>query len=216
MIFSKLSFRSSYSTWEAAMEKIDSVASLYDALQQHISRLANATKSGTQVLMERDEIVGELSCELVKGWLYYKDRELPDDQLLAVVCRMLQNRLAELQTMHYYTHRKAAGTSSSTDEPGFDVIDYAATPEEYVESATRVARFFASLSSEEAAVVRALIGDDRRIRQQLIIRTMRRSFVYKNTTIKYDYKLVADALHMTHCEAKAIWFSITEKWRQHG
>jgi hypothetical protein len=197
------------------VEKIDSVASLYDALRQHISKLASATKSSTQVLMERDEIVGELSCELVKGWLYYKDRELPDNELLAVVCRMLQNRLAELQTMHYYTHRKAAGLSRSVDDSGFDVAD-PATVEDYVESAYRVARFFESLSIQESAVVRSLLGDDRRIRQQLIIRNMRRSFVFKNTVIKYDYKLVADALHMPHSEARAVWFSILDKWRQSG
>lgn len=195
------------------MDKLDSIDALYNALQQHISKLANAVRSPTQILMERDEIVGELSYELVKGWLYYKDRDLPDAELLSVVCRMLQNRIAELQTMFYYTHRKSSGESLSIEDEGFDVPDTSCA-EEYYESAIRVRRFFNVLSDVECAVVRALLGDDRRIRQQLIVRNMRRSFVFKNTVIRYDYKLVADALHMTHENAKAVWKSISEKWRQ--
>lgn len=193
------------------MTDIDSMEALYDALKRHISILANAVSSPTQILMERDELIGELSFELCKGWLYYKDKELPDAELLSVVCRMLQNRIAELQVRFYYTHRKAGSSALLIDDLEIPGGSY---PAQYVESIERVRKFFASLSDIEGEVVRALLGNDRRIVQQLVLQDMRRSFVFKNPTLRYTSKMISDALHIDIVSAKIIWKSIAVKWKE--
>lgn len=75
--------------------------------------LASRYDSGDQVLMEKDEIVGELYYELAKGMEYYKHLDKKD--LLAVLKTMLSNRISELKYKYFVTHRKEGTYAISID-----------------------------------------------------------------------------------------------------
>lgn len=80
---------------------------VYDQLNDLVHYLAIRYSQTTQeVLMEKDEIVGELYMEMWKGCLHYKDHDMNIEQLLAVLKVMLSNRVSELKYRYFTTHRK--------------------------------------------------------------------------------------------------------------
>lgn len=89
---------------------------VYDELNDLVHYLAiRYSETATEVLMEKDEIVGELYEELWKGCLYYQKRNLPIKQMLTVLKVMLSNRVAELRYKYYRTHRKIGQLNISID-----------------------------------------------------------------------------------------------------
>ena len=75
---------------------------VYEALERFVHHLALQKANGA-VLMDRDELTGELFEEMVKGYNHYG--HLPKGQLLAVIRKMMDNRIAELTYKYYLTHR---------------------------------------------------------------------------------------------------------------
>jgi len=82
---------------------------VYDQLNDLVHYLAiRYSQTTSEVLMEKDEIVGELYLELWKGCLHYhhKNAEMTVEQLLSVLKVMLSNRISELKYRYFTTHRK--------------------------------------------------------------------------------------------------------------
>jgi hypothetical protein len=160
--------------------------------------------------MDHDEIVGELYMELVKGYQYYS--HLPEGQLLAVLRRMMDNRVAELTYKYYKTHRKAAIGSLSISKQddnesegylnynnfryvstdGSEMMDPAIT----LESLDRVASTYDALSDEARQVLSAILDGDAMLGEQLALSGIRASFVFKRGTVKLKPFHVAKALAM--------------------
>ena len=96
---------------------------IYKKLNKLIHYLAYSYSISTsEILMEYDEIVGELYIELWKGYKYYTAKELEGNKLVAVLNVMLNNRIKELQYRYFVTHRKYAQTNLSLDFT-FDDVD---------------------------------------------------------------------------------------------
>jgi len=89
---------------------------VYDELNGLVHYLAlRYSQSTTEILMDKDEIVGELYLELWKGVQYYHERGLPLPQMISVVKVMLSNRIAELKYRYYKTHRRISQLNISID-----------------------------------------------------------------------------------------------------
>jgi hypothetical protein len=95
---------------------IQSPEELFEELRRYVRWLSSRKSRANNVLMMQDELEGELSLELFKGWLYYNDKGLSDGELLAVVRRMLDNRISELMRMYYRTSRLASSSNESLDD----------------------------------------------------------------------------------------------------
>lgn len=77
-----------------------------------------AHKNSSDVIgMEFDDVVSELNEELIKGLAYYSPKNLPMEQMRALMRRMLDNRISELKYKYFVTYRKnyLNATSIETD-----------------------------------------------------------------------------------------------------
>src|SRR3990167_8635608 len=72
---------------------------VYDDLVKFVKWLASSNHDDSNIMMDYDEIVGELMLELVKGVAHYK--HLERKKLLAVIKRMMDNRISELRYKYY-------------------------------------------------------------------------------------------------------------------
>jgi hypothetical protein len=89
---------------------------VYDELNDLVHYLAIRYSDGnSEVLMEKDEIVGELYTEVWKGCLYYHKKAMKLEAFLALLKVMLTNRIAELRYRYFKTHRKASQFNISID-----------------------------------------------------------------------------------------------------
>jgi len=188
-----------------------SVEELYDKLNKYIHWLA-AKKATDHVLMEREELEGELYEQLVYGWMYYRDRGLTVGELLAVIKQMLNNRISELKYRFYLTHRSAEKEMMDLDDLE---CDGPPDPEHIVEHMLRFSGFLDTLECGERTIVDAILWPDKRMCDQVRLRTFRRSYVYDVPSITIDWKLVADALHIQYAEARQAWSSVKRKWRNY-
>ena len=193
------------------MGDISSVVALYEALDAYVHWLAYRREVSTHVLLRRDELEGELYLEIVRGWVIYAPKKLQGDELLAVVRKMMDNRITTLYRKYMLTHREAELHVVCVD----DVLRLSSdrNTEAYVDSREKVAAFFDLLLTDERAVVDALLGDDVRVWQQLLLRTMRKAFVFNDYTVRITSDVVADALHFNRAYARRLWRSICAKWR---
>lgn len=193
------------------MDEIKSVEDLHARLERYIRWLASV-RATDHILLRQDELVGYLSEELVHGWLYYSKNGLSAGELLAVVRKMLDNRVSELMYRFYKTHRMAEANIADLDD--VDNVSTGCSLEDFLDSKDRCSRFYESLAEAEKRIVDVLLNFDNRVRQQIILRAYRRSFVFQSPVIKVGYRVVADALHMNRAETKRLWESICKKWRE--
>ena len=167
---------------------------LYEKLEQFVHYLGH-TKANGAALMDHDEISGELFEEMVKGYARYS--HLPEEELLAVVKRMFDNRISELTYKYYVTHRKAAlnpanmPTDNNEEDQwrnGFN-ITWSSCEEhgelgELIESKERVQRTYDALSSDAQVVFKAVIQDNPQLARQLLLSGLRASYVYDNGKVR--------------------------------
>ena len=192
-------------------QPIKTIEDLYNRLSRYVSWLAY-TKSSDNVLMQSDELEGELLAEMVYGFQYYKDQDLGDSDLLYVIKRMLDNRIGELIHRFYGTHRQAESTMDDYDELVSKPSDAAPDPERYVEHTELLCEFIESLTVDEQELVAVLLSQDERIAKRIRLVAVRKTFVFKEPHISINADLVADALHKDRQEVRAIWCSVRRKW----
>jgi len=181
--------------------------SLYEKLDLYIHWLASRNATA-HPLMDREELRNDLLYEVIKGWKYYEEAQLPNGQLLAVIRKMLDNRISELKYKYFITGRKVEVKSECYDDMEFELSD----DDSLAESREKVEHFLTLLTEAEFDVVRAILRDDDRIRQQIRVRTARKSFVYKKTIMRINFALVAEAMHEGP-EFREVWNSIRDKWQ---
>jgi hypothetical protein len=174
--------------------------------------LANENKNPDNVMMSFDEIVGELFVEVVKGLDRYKD--LPQNELEAVIRRMMDNRISELKYRYYITHRKhenslTVALADAEDDPDeFLLSDQQYNPASISTSLERVRQTRGSLSNTAQKVFDVLIFGDERLNQQLRVSTMRARFVYKDFKVIIRPHHVADALLISEKEVLSAYDEI--------
>lgn len=87
-------------------------------------------------------------------------------------------------------------------------------PQELAEFSEDYAMFVKSLTPKEMEVVTAILSEDRRVRQQVILTAMRKGMVYKNPSVTITPEIVGEALHLDKKQIYKLWSSIRRKWRR--
>lgn len=176
-----------------------------DKIIKFVYYLAHRAKDDNTPLMDFDEIVGELLLEIVKGLDHYDDGARTEGELLAILRKMCDNRVAELRQKYYRTHRVAAITAVSVeglaecdnDSGGIYPRDLLSenTPPVMSSSTMRVVETRNRLSPFSKQVFDAVIlRDDQRVATQIRLAGMRASAVFKNATVRIKPRHVAEAL----------------------
>lgn len=221
-------------------DRIESVEELYEKLRKYIHWLAYRAnrKQDLHILLQPDDLAGELFCELVYVWRHYEDRDdLDADTMIRIVKVSLDNRIRELICAYHWTHRKQEYHNVSLEHafpddsqdadpgetihqwtPGWTPIDEYTVPDpqELIESNSRIAKFLRCLTAPEREIVEAILCMDERVARQARLVGTRKAFVYKTGgTVTMNFNLVADALHMDRKECQLLWRSIRHKWRDH-
>lgn len=133
----------------------DKFSIVYNQLEKFIYLLAWENE-GKDVLMEFEEIVGELNIELVKGYQHYE--HLPVEELKTVLMTMLRNRISELRYRFYVTHRVEGAKSVQLGVLDEVISQPTVSPERSVEFHEAWSRMRSMLSDEALRVLDALIG----------------------------------------------------------
>jgi DNA-directed RNA polymerase specialized sigma24 family protein len=165
------------------------------------------------VMLGQDDLADDLWEEVIKGWLYYKDKGLQDEQLLAVIRQMLDNRVGELVHRYHGTHREAGNTYVDLDDVQSVDLD-ALDPQDAVEQDQHVRQFLESLEPHEMEVVCAILYPDARMGQAVGLASIRRGFVFDNPAISVGPDLMSSVLHIDLKEVKRRWHIIRRKWRE--
>lgn len=202
---------------------------LYGHLEKFVHYLAHSKANGA-FLMDHDEISGELFEEMVKGYQRYG--HLPQDQLLKVVKKMMDNRISELTYKYYVTHRKyalkAVDLSGDVRECcSADVEEWAekimwtscergSNVDEFIDSKERVRQTFDALSGSAKKVLFALLYGCPNLTAQIELSGRRSSHVYKtpNREIKIKPWHVAEALLMDEKEVKQAFVEIKKTYAE--
>lgn len=172
---------------------------VYAELENFVYHLAWSSDSPGNVLMEAEEITGELLLELVKGVKNPVYRLFPKEERKAVIRRMLDNRLGELKYRFFGTHRKAAKLSISleAEEIAENVASSTPNPEQVMLSLERVGRTREKLSPVARQVFDTVVlGQNERLTQQLVMAVERAFNQFKNPTVRVKPWHVAEALMM--------------------
>ncbi len=179
----------------------------YISIEKYVWWLANRSCSD-HILMMRDEIASELFLELWKSWARYGERDdINESQLKALTIKILNNRVAELKYRFYVTHRSAEQYVADYDDLSDVLCD------ELPIFDGRWDRFIVSLSPSEMAVVVAIVTDDSRVSQQIMLKGWRNAVVYLNGgTVTITPRLMSEALHISLKRMRALWRSISRKW----
>jgi hypothetical protein len=170
-------------------------------------------------MMAYDELLGDLTEELLKGLAYYADK--PDNELEAAVRQVLLNRIGELKHKHYNTHRKAQNHSLSLDAEldgdltvGESVEDDTSRPERILDSRDRVINTRNKLSSQAREVFDAVIFGDDRLNVQIQMGIMRSNAIFKEPKIYLKSWQIADALNFTDQEVKVAFREIQRAYAE--
>ena len=195
---------------------------VYEALEKFVHYLAHSKANGA-ALMDHDEISGELFEEMVKGYARYG--HLPEGQLLAVIRRMMDNRIGELTYKYYMTHRGLAIDAVSLPY-GYEIgtnlkhviwtsEDKISNVKEFLESRERVRETLSFLSKEAQKVLIAVLDGCPGLEKQIKLSGLRASFVYKGTgTIKVKPWHVAEALVMKEADVKRAFREIKRAYAE--
>jgi len=188
----------------------DTADAVYEDLKKFVRYLAKSNGNSNNVMMAADELEGELWVEVAKGLNVYG--ELPHNELLAVLRRMIDNRLAELKYRHYITHR--AAENNMVDIDGLWDEPDSSSPEDVVASLEKVRRVRDSLSPMAKQVFDAIVVGDERIMWQCQLAGMRRAYVYANGgTVTINSHIISVALAIDGDKAKACMREIKKAWR---
>jgi hypothetical protein len=194
---------------------------LYVELEKFVYYLAWGSSNPNNILMEAEEIVGELLEELVKGMKHYPN--LPHLEKVKVLKTMLDHRMGELKYRFYGTHRKAAilnvsleqDLTSDNDETGDDIV---ANDELGVEEAhaskERVALTRALLSSNSKRVFDAVVFGNKRLEDIMRLSAIRSTTVYANPIMSLKCWQVAEALVLTNAQVEQAFTEIREAYTE--
>jgi len=155
--------------------------------------------------------------ELAKGLQHYED--LPDDELDAVIRRMMDNRISELKYKFYKTHRKIEISDSSYVSLE-DYIDYQTLKsdrpdaEDIADSKHRVQVTREELSPIAKRVFDALIFGNKRLNAELKLSNKRANSVYKNHKVRVRPHHVADALLISEKQVIKSYNEIREVYQE--
>lgn len=202
---------------------------VYKALLKFCYKLGHENVNDANIMMSFDEIIGELLEELVKGLRHYPD--LPYQQKLAVIRRMLDNRISELRYKYYVTHRKAHNNDLSyesdlsseeshatEDKSKVIVSDHGAdepAPETWLMSIERVTDTRNKLSDMAKKVFDCVVyGGNRRLENILVIHLQRSATLKTAPTMKIKPWMVSDALLMDEKEVNSAFEEIKMAYRQ--
>lgn len=198
-------------------------ATVVKGIEKFVWWLAHRSASGVW-LMDAEEIAGELFLEIAKGLQMYSDRG--DEELLAILRKMCDNRIFELKAMHYGTHRRLKVTMEisleAIDEPDED--DFAAYPKDMIgddtsaslyDSHLRVLQTRAALSEEAVVVFDAICFDNQRMADQIKLTGMRASHIYKGGgSVRVKPYHIAEALGMPESTVRKAWREIRDQYRK--
>lgn len=186
---------------------IDIDSALYKRLHGFVCYLAYHNQNPNNVMMAYDEIVSDLTEEMLKGLAYYS--HLPPGQLEAAVKKVISNRLGELKYRHYKTHRQAQNSNLSLDAVvgdditiGESVSDDTSRPEAILDSRDRVINTRDRLSATAKEVFDAVIFGDERLELEIRIGTMRSNSIFKEPKIYLKSWQIADALDLADQDVK--------------
>lgn len=194
----------------------DTGMEVYDKLEKFIWYLAYTNQDPDNIMMEVDEIVGELMLELAKGLKYYDG--LPSEQLLAVLRRMMDNRISELRFRYYVSGRRipvnmtvSLDIGDSDERDGRGVVGFSngnggishelvskndSSPESLVESMERVLEVRHKLTDVSQMVFDAVVFGNNQLSEIMFLSAVRAAAVFKNKSIKIKPQHIADALLM--------------------
>jgi len=187
----------------------------YVRLVKFVYWLAGNNTNPDNVLMDFDEIVGELLLELAKGLKVYGD--LPDEELDAVIRRMMDNRISELRYKYYCTHRKIGLSLTVSTDDGDEWIECAddgIDTDEIAASRHRVQFTREKLSPIAKRVFDALIYGSERLSKQLKLSNVRANSVYKNHKVRVRPHHVADALLISEDQVVESYNEIRESYQE--
>lgn len=127
---------------------------VYADLEKLIWHVAWACDNPDNVMMNAEEIAGELSTEVAKGLVAYQ--HLPRPDLIKVLKGMIGYRISELKYKNYLTHRKAAKLTVSLELEDADNGEKFGIPsnvEDTIESNERLHTLYSSLSVEASNIL---------------------------------------------------------------
>lgn len=196
---------------------------LFESLIAFIHWLANQKQSSQTVMLEYDEIIGELSLEFVIGVKRYGNK--PKNECMAILRTMMDNRIAELMKKYHYTHH-ALGLDLNTvpldyidDNVADDADDSMYVHCQYQESVTNydpsideeidylqiIKAMRQRLSKTALEVFDVLIGESVNplVMSQIILSTLRARHIFSGGgTIRLHTWQIADALVLPESEVK--------------
>lgn len=211
---------------------------VFDELDGFVKYLAGTRQRPDDVLMSADELMSELYEEMVKGFQTYG--HLPQGELIAVLKRMMDNRVAELVYRYFVTHRgEGVNARSLSTQYDSDTEEDAATvrmheqqafsieaeisvvigtrisidPSVIYESRDRVLRTRECLSRDAKKVFDVIMESHPLLEQHIKLAGMRASFVYKGAgTVKVQDWQVADVLQLDVKKVRRLFTEIKETY----
>lgn len=176
------------------------VQRVYDDIRKFVTYLAGCNADENNFMLQREEIEGELWVEFVKGIKRYGD--LPQEQLLAVLRRMMDNRVAELRYRFYVTHR-AAENGMGDIEDMYETPASGVNPEDAAISSERIVQIRDELSDISKKIFDAIVYGNDMIEEHCRLAGWRRAYVYKGGGhVTLQPYLVANALALGISEVK--------------
>ena len=192
---------------------------VYLELHKFVVWLANKVSDSHKDadLMNFDDVECELNLEMWKGYRRYN--HLPHDQLLAVIRKMMDNRISELRYRYFKTHRKQEIYNLSINELDDDtsftnygekLVDAgSADPLQLYISNEYVLEVRIRLSDNAKRVFDAVIYGNERVNDMIRLSGIRNAYAYKNGgTLKIRVHHIADALCMDLNDVKVGWNEI--------
>lgn len=190
------------------------VEEVAEKLRKLIFHISHSKEIPEITLLDFDEIVGELSYEVVKTYRYYENRNKSDGELMLLIKRSVDNRMAELLKKYLYTHRSLGnypvdldGLTGDDYDDGdmsyYDVSVRSATikavmhaDDELIASRERVRDTLDRLSPVARHVLEEILSGNDLIAMNVQLSVERAANVYKTRTAKVSLQTwhVADSL----------------------
>jgi hypothetical protein len=201
--------------------------SMLEQLDKFVWHLAWRYDNPENVMMSADEIASELKEELVKGIKAYGDR--PANELLAILKRMLDNRIAELTHRFYGTYRKEdkrllrLDAAVSPNDEGYDrdlaegvmvLRDNCDDPQDICESRERVQRTFDGLSPIAKQVLSAVLYENDDLDTTMKLAMLRAESRFSSPHIDIKPRHVASALGLPEKVVKNAFEEISKAYME--
>jgi len=193
------------------------MGAIYIEMEKFVYYLA-ARYANEDLDFHMDELVGELMLELVKGINYYQDKNLPLEQLKAILRRCLDNRIAELRHKTYGTYRFKALISISIEGELYDdgiesqIPHPDPTPEVIYDSLDRVNRTRNRLSISAQEVFDACIYGQARLVLLVWLSSIRSK--YSGNSVHIKPWIIAESLGMDETLVKRAFTEIRKAYQE--